>query len=212
MVLGALLLFSVSIHYAVMRLNWRRDQDRVEKLRRSALAAAWGAWFQTPEGDPSAPVSRSRPVEKKVRIPLAGYAEMPAAPSPATIAAGTVDWHEEGQKVRKALAMPARGAAPSDASNARIVDAIVYGDGSIVIIAPDTNECIPLEPMPKSAAPSFLWSTWPAALVRSLFTKREALPEESSAEDVTSEPAVDGVSTPLSKSAAKRRKRAAKKA
>ena len=47
LVLLLLVLVSVGVQYAVKLLNFRRDQARIDRLYRSALAAAWGCLLYT---------------------------------------------------------------------------------------------------------------------------------------------------------------------
>ena len=48
MVLSLVLSLSVGVQYLIQISSWRKNQKQIENLRRSALAVAWGAAFQTP--------------------------------------------------------------------------------------------------------------------------------------------------------------------
>lgn len=209
LVLLLLVLVSVGVQYAVKLLNFRRDQARIDRLYRSALAAAWGAWFQNPESQ--RPASRKGPpAEKKVRVPLTGYPDLPPAPSAKQISAGSVNWDEEGEKVRKAITQPVTG---PDAS--RLVEVSVYADGSIAALDPDSKEWFPVEPLRDADAPTLLKSTWPAALARSLL-QRSAPAQEPAERAEEPEAEADVGATPKKgaasgKTTPKRRKRGGKK-
>ncbi|WFC99907.1 hypothetical protein MYAM1_002653 [Malassezia yamatoensis] len=173
-VLVLIVLLSVGAQYLVQTMNWRRDKERIENLRRSAYAVAWGAWFQTPADAKKGIKPKTRPQEKKVRVPLSGYPNFPKPPSASAVQYGTVDWDQEGEKVRKAVT-----AAPLHfPEENRLLDVTVYGDGSMAAYNPSTQEWFVVEAMNDQQAPS-LRTTWPFKLVQSMMQKPAATPAES---------------------------------
>ncbi|WFD08015.1 hypothetical protein MVES1_003384 [Malassezia vespertilionis] len=212
LVLAVLFVFSLVTQHLLQRMIWRTDKARVDRLYRSALAAARGAWFQTPEPDAKTPKSKHAkpPAQKKVRVPLRGYPDLSPAPSNAEIASGKVDWDDEGRKVRQA--MSAVHNAP-DGDELRMVDVTVYADNSMTVLDTANDEWIPLEQLDPAFAPS--WSTlWPARLLRFLFGRaaREPVPTEvaptATAETLGTDASAQA-SVPFKK-AAKRRARGSK--
>lgn len=175
-------LASIAAQLFAKRMTYAGNHRRLENLRRSALAAARGAWFQTPaelRGKVHAP-----PAAKMVRVPLAGFAGMPPAPAPGT------DWHAEGEKVRAAMHASDSG---------RTIDATVYADDSVAVRDPATGEWLPLE----LEAPPTLADTWPAQLVRAVLRRREEPAAEPAAE-----PAEEPAAAPTEAPAARRTRRA----
>lgn len=207
-----LVLLSVGVQLVAQTLAWRKDKARLDQLRRSAYALAWGAWYQTPADAVKSTKPRTRPTQKKVRVPLAGFTDMPAAPSASAIAEGRVNWDEEGEKIHKVLSTPVRS-APDESP--RLLDVMVYADGSMAALEPASLEWIPLEPMKDEDAPS-LRTSWPVTLVRSLLAPSRPRPEEAVAEEDTDAAATTPVLTPpasgsVKKSTARQRKVNAKK-
>lgn len=197
LILCLLLFSSMGVQLAVKKSQWRKSQRRYENLCRSALAAAWGPAFQTP----LTPSSKPRPSEKKVRVPMYGYFDMPLAPKEAEIVAGTVNWDKEADKVREALHAP----LPVTDDEVQFIELVVFGDGSLALHDAATRELMPLEPVLDSDMPT-LMSTWPVQLCKKLAGTHKAAPEavpEPVAEPTTSTSAI-------SKKEAKRRKRAGK--
>ena len=135
MVLIFLVVLSVAVEHLVRVYNFRVNQKRIENLRRSALALAWGAWFQTPKEAIKGTKPKSVPAQKKVRVPLHGFTDMPPAPSATAIATGQVDWDAEGQKVRQAVTAPVAAT-----ESMRIVDMMVFSDGSMAVIDDESGE------------------------------------------------------------------------
>jgi len=163
MVLSLVLSLSVGVQYLIQISSWRKNQKQIENLRRSALAVAWGAAFQTPASASKTLKSRPHPQQKKVQVPIHGFGEMPPAPAQCDIISGKVDWDAEANKVREAMnaPMPATDEAPT------IVEVIVFADGSMVVNDAKSGELIPVEPLPESESPT-LKSTWPFQLFHSL--------------------------------------------
>ena len=209
LILSLLLLLSVGVQLVVKKSQWRKSQRRYENLCRSALAAAWGPAFQTP----LAPSSKPRPAEKKVKVPMHGYFDMPPAPREADITAGTVNWDREADKVREALHAP----SPETDDEVPLIELVVFGDGSLALYEAATRELIPLEPVLDSDMPT-LMSTWPFQLWKKLAGSREVAPEAvpEQATEPIAEPIAEPTAEPttntsaISKKEAKRRKRAGK--
>ncbi|WFD31230.1 hypothetical protein MSPP1_002264 [Malassezia sp. CBS 17886] len=213
LVLVLVVALSVAVQYTVKRYNWRRGKEQLEALRRSALAAAWGAWFQTPtEAKMAGMKPKTRPLEKKVRVPLFGFDGMPPAPAADAVAAGRVDWEQEGYRVREAMnALAVRNGTDAMAGP---VDVTVYRDGSLSVFDPTKDLWFPLE-MPQEADAPSLFSTWPCALVRHVTARKPADAEvdaDVNDEAVVPPPVADTptTTTTTSKAAAKRRKRGKK--
>ncbi|KAL4398960.1 endomembrane system protein [Malassezia pachydermatis] len=209
MVLAFLIAVSMGVQYLVQQYNWRRDQKRIENLRRSALAAAWGAWFQTPADAVKGTKPKSIPAQKKVHVPLHGFEDMPPAPLAGDVSAGQVDWDEEGHKIRKVLS------AHHGNVNVRMVDVMVYSDSSMAIIDDETNEWITVEPLNEADAPS-VKTTWPFTLAQSLLQRSsttDTVRDEAQAPADEVDLATSRTETTTSATstkAAKRRKRAGK--
>lgn len=168
MAVAFVVLASIAAQLFAKRMTYASNRRRLENLRRSALAAARGAWFQTPaelRGKVHAP-----PAAKTVRVPLEGFAGMPPAPA----AGASTDWHAEGEKVRAAMHASDSG---------RAIDATVYADDSVAVRDPAADEWLPLE----LEAPPTLADTWPAQLVRAVLSRREA-PADAHVEAPTEEP------------------------
>lgn len=202
MVLALLLILSVAVEHTVRVYNFRVSQKRIDNLRRSALALAWGAWFQTPKDAAQGTKPKSVPAQKKVRVPLHGFADMPPAPPASAVTAGHVNWDEEGQKVRQAIT------APRPASDAvRMVDMMVFGDGSMAVVD-ESGEWLAIEPLTDAEAPT-LADTWPAVLVRRLMSSTTPpTPDKEPSAPNTEEPSVPvETSAQPSKTSMKRRKR-----
>lgn len=213
MVLPFIALVSVGVQLLLQKSQWRKTQKRIENLRRSALAAAWGPAFQTPVTSTKSVKPRPRPAQKKVQLPFHGFGELPPAPKESDIAAGNVDWDAEANKVREAMMAP----PPDTDEDPLIVELVVFADGSVAINDPSTDEFVPIEPLPASQEPT-VNSTWPFQLLRA-FSKKGV--EKSESEEAHSEPATEKTETPVedlsgavsatvSKKQAKRRKRASK--
>ena len=146
MTLAFLVIVTVAAQYIAKRYVHAVNRRRLENMRRSALAAARGAWFQTPpeqRGKVHAP-----PPSKTVRVPLGGYSGMPPA------LAGDADWQAEGEKVRKAL---------QSSDSERLIEAAVYADDSVAVRDPATDEWLPLEIEDEPT----LAHTWPVLLLKS---------------------------------------------
>ncbi|WFD43713.1 hypothetical protein MPSI1_002377 [Malassezia psittaci] len=208
-VLVILVLLSVGAQWLVQTINWRRDKERIENLRRSAYAVAWGAWFQTPADAKKGIKPKTRPHEKKVRVPLSGFPNFPKEPLASAVQDGTVDWDQEGEKVRKAVT-----AAPLQfPEENRLLDVTVYGDGSMAAYNPGTQEWFVVEAMDDQQAPS-LRTTWPFKLVQSLMQKRTAPVDESVEETpetvVTSSAETTSTTSGTSKTSSRRRQRTMK--
>lgn len=216
-VVALLVAASIAAELLTKTINWRKDKARLDNVRHSAYALAWGAWYQTPSDASKAIKPKARPGEKKVRVPITGFADLPPAVSQSAIEAGNVNWDEEGENIRKAItAAPAtfaEGAAP------RLLDIVVFSDGSMAATEPESLEWIPLEPMDDKDAPS-LRSTWPVTLASSLFSKRtEEAPESTEPTKPTETTETDEKETKPSaaasdagkKAPARRRKRTAGK-
>ncbi|WFD20425.1 hypothetical protein MCAP1_002669 [Malassezia caprae] len=201
MVLVFVVVLSVAVEHTVRVHNFRVNQKRIENLRRSALALAWGAWFQTPKDAVKGTKPRSVPAQKKVRVPLQGFSDMPPAPSADAIAAGQVDWDREGEKVRKAVTAPVAAT-----ESMRIVDVMVFSDGSMAVIDDESDEWLSIEPLSEADVPT-LSDTWPAVLARRLVSSpaAERAPEADVAEPEPAVPTTTSAKT--SKASAKRRKR-----
>lgn len=161
-VLLFLVALSAGVQWLVQTLNFRKDQQRLEKLRRSALAAAWGAWFQTPADAVKGTKPRSIPAQKKVRVPLYGYDDLPPAPTPG--ADGSIDWDAEGHKVREALARY----KPSP--EVTMLDVMVFSDGSMAMVDEGLGEWMPIEPLDAANAPSWK-KTWPFEMAGALLAR-----------------------------------------
>ncbi|WFD33523.1 hypothetical protein MCUN1_000336 [Malassezia cuniculi] len=194
MTLAFLVVASVVAQYFAQQLSYKAHRKRLDNLRRSALAAARGAWFQTPseiKGKVHAP-----PASKTVRVPLGGFSGMPPAPK-----GDNIDWQAEGEKVRAALQSGVDG---------RIVEATVYADGSIAVRDPETEEWFPLE---IEDGPTFA-DTWPFKLVKRITSKNSeaAASGAADADEQEAEPAAAPApaSAAAPKSRAARRRRAAK--
>ncbi|KAI3623866.1 hypothetical protein CBS14141_003565 [Malassezia furfur] len=202
LVLFLLVAFSVGMQLLVQKINWRKDKERIENLRRSAYALAWGAWFQTPSDSTKGIKPKARPHEKKVRVPLSGFPDFPKAPTESAIKAGTVDWNEEGEKVRKAVT-----SAPLNFSeDNHLLDVMVYADGSMAASNPATQEWFAIEPLEDKNAPSLL-TTWPVTMIKSFLAKRDT--ELTEPQDVPAEEVVEESSS-TKKTPTRRRKRATK--
>lgn len=204
--LAILVALSVGVQLLVQTINWRKDKERIENLRRSAYAVAWGAWFQTPPDSGKTIKPKTRPNEKKVRVPFSGFPDFPKAPAQSAIDAGTVDWDEEGEKVRKAVS----SAPMSYPDDNHLLDVMVYADGSLAASNPVTQEFFAIEPMEDKDAPS-LRTTWPVMLVQSLLRPREAPAEETTDADTAEAPAeATGADAVAKKAPTRRRKRTTK--
>ncbi|CCU98877.1 unnamed protein product [Malassezia sympodialis ATCC 42132] len=200
MVLIFLVVLSVAVEHLVRVYNFRVNQKRIENLRRSALALAWGAWFQTPKEAIKGTKPKSVPAQKKVRVPLHGFTDMPPAPSATAIATGQVDWDAEGQKVRQAVTAPVAAT-----ESMRIVDMMVFSDGSMAVIDDESGEWLTIEPLSDADAPT-LSDAWPAALVRRFMSSPAAEPAPAVDTADATEPTTTSAKT--SKTSAKRRKHA----
>jgi len=199
MVLAFLVVLSVAVEHMVRVYNFRVNQKRIENLRRSALALAWGAWFQTPKDAVKGTKPRSVPAQKKVRVPLHGFTGMPPAPTASAIATGQIDWDKEGEKVRQAVTAPVAAT-----ESMRIVDMMVFSDGSMAVIDDESGEWLTIEPLTDADVPT-LSDAWPAVLARRLVSSPAAEPVPA-AESVEPEPTTTSAKT--NKTSTKRRKRA----
>lgn len=200
MVLTFLVVLSVAVEHTVRVYNFRVNQKRIDNLRRSALALAWGAWFQTPKDAVQGTKAKSVPAQKKVRVPLHGFVDLPPAPS---ASAGPINWDEEGQKIRQVITAPT-----AVTESMRIVDVMVFGDGSMAVVDDESGEWLPIEPLTEADVPT-LQHTWPAVLVRRFMSSpaAEAAPAAAETEPPAAAAAPVATSTKASKRSTKRRKR-----
>ena len=210
MVLPFIVLVSVGVQLLLKKSQWRKTQARIENLRRSALAAAWGPAFQTPASAIKSAKPRPRPAQKKVQLPFHGFGELPPAPQESEIAAGAVDWDAEANKVRQAMTAP----PPDTDEDPLIVELVVFADGSVAMSDPSSGELTVMEPLPASQEPT-VYSSWPFQLWNSLTKKARSEAQtttqtETPADAPAEEPAEVAASTNVSKKQAKRRKRAGK--
>ena len=194
MTLAFLVLVSVAVQYFIQRYVYAANRRRLENMRRSALAAARGAWFQTPRKQRSK--VHAPPASKTVRVPLGGYSGMPPAP------AGDADWQAEGEKVRAAL---------QSGGSDRLVEAAVYADDSVAVRDPATDEWLPLE---LEAGPT-LANTWPVLLFKYITGRKGAGEDAHAADDDAAapdaaQPEPEPEPSPAPKSRAARRRRAGK--
>ncbi|KDN43661.1 DnaJ-domain-containing protein [Tilletiaria anomala UBC 951] len=178
--LGSVLLFivlaSAGVQRLIMGINYRRDAGRMENLCRSAKLAAYGPGSEAPAVKKSTSTSvgggsagRTLAGERKVRVPLQGFADLPPRPDANAPAA---DWEAHERTLKKAIASQ----LSSGSHAGRLVDIFVssHGDGtkdgsgaiSIEAVDPGSGDRLSLNVEDALPQPSF-FATWPFALIRS---------------------------------------------
>ncbi|KAK0547274.1 hypothetical protein OC846_004920 [Tilletia horrida] len=183
-----LVLLSCGAQALVIHLNWQRDLKRFNNLRTAAIVLGLGPRYAqilaalrqhqkgsgaaVPTGNKSSLPSIK---DKKVRVPLGGFADLPAEPNLATATAADWDEHERG--VKKAVADSAAFAA-QQGSGSRTIDMLVRSSGSILdgaqsdrdvvevlLSDPDTGDWVPFDQPSIAPKPDLLRSVWVATLV-----------------------------------------------
>ncbi|CAD6891339.1 unnamed protein product [Tilletia controversa] len=191
-----LVLLSCGAQALVIHLNWKRDVSRVQVLRKAAVVVALGPRYAqvlaalrqhqrgSASGDaPAVPQSKaSLPVikEKKVRVPLSGFVDLPAEPNPSTATAADWDEHERG--VKKAVADAASfsaAQAQQTGSAPRTVEMLVRGAGNtldptahsgrdvveVLLSDPESGEWLPFDEASTAPKPDLVRRVWVATLL-----------------------------------------------
>ncbi|PWN48824.1 DnaJ-domain-containing protein [Violaceomyces palustris] len=162
-VLAFLCMVSAAFEYLFRLLNWRRDEERLERLVRSAKLLALGPNFEAPGGG-----GNLKPgLERKVRVPLSGFPDLPPRPSSKEVESGKVDWEEEERKMRKALAGGGGGGVGA-ATRINHVEVVVSSEG-VFALDPATGDRLSLDSS-TNPRPSLI-ETWPFACVKSVLSK-----------------------------------------
>lgn len=114
--------------------------------------------------------------EKKVKIPLSGFSNLPAEPTSEEISSGSVDWDAQEKNLKSAMTSNASAASGmlDMGQKARTVDALVTPE-MVYLAHPATGEWLPLneDEQPK---PRFPQDTWPVTSVQSLISKFSGAP------------------------------------
>lgn len=171
-VVVGIVLFSMAVEVGISKLTSGQERKKIEKLKMSARLVAWGPRYQailasvlftsdTPAGVPPSKIPQT---EKKVRVPITGFASLPAFPPTHAIKAGDVDWDVQEQLTRSLLSNPASSAT----DGVPIVECRVKGD-EVALYDKFSNEWVRLEE--DDARPSGVLQTWPVRLVGALVNK-----------------------------------------
>ncbi|KAK0523464.1 hypothetical protein OC835_006253 [Tilletia horrida] len=199
-VIVLLVLLSCGAQALVIHLNWKRDVRRVDLLRTAALVVALGpryaqvlAALRQAQGrgagagaNPAVPASKGAlPVikDKKVRVPLAGFPDLPAEPNPST--ATGADWDEHERAVKKAVSDAASfsaAQAQQGGSAPRTVEMIVRSSGStldsaahperdvveVLLSDPDSGDLLLFDRESIAPKPNLAQRVWVATLLASV--------------------------------------------
>ncbi|KAE8215096.1 hypothetical protein CF327_g1605 [Tilletia walkeri] len=191
-----LVLLSCGAQALVIHLNWKRDVRRVQILRKAALVVGLGPRYAqvlaalrqhqraSASGDgPAVPSNKaSLPVikEKKVRVPLAGFVDLPAEPNPSTATAA--DWDEHERAVKKAVSDAATFAAAQAQQGGqapRTVEMLVRSAGNtldptarsdrdvveVLLSDPESGDWLPFDEASTTPKPDLMRRTWVATLI-----------------------------------------------
>lgn len=183
LVLLLILGLTVLVQRGIQQYNYVQNTTKLRNARRSAKLLALGPTNETPlEFQAAASVGSNtnksnNKGDRKVRIPLGGFDNLP--PLPSTDAEASAETWAEHERALKRVA-----SAPSSSYTARTIDVVVSADGEWVagVLNHEEHEIDPeLELQPS-------WSTtWPAALLRTIVpTKQEPLLPASDAEEQAS--------------------------
>ncbi|KAN0063109.1 hypothetical protein ACQY0O_004272 [Thecaphora frezii] len=183
-VLVGLVLFSMAIEVLIKTLNARQEREKMVRLKRSAMLVAWGPRF---EQHLLADKLEKTLLEKKVKVPLAGFPDLPSPVSPEQVKGGNVDWDEQEKKLKRCILSASQ---PGAVVAARSVDVFVSQQEVLVDLQ---GEWWPLDEE-AIVAPSFK-QTWPVRCFQALVGKKHAneeqQEEEKEAAQVTEQKAKD---------------------
>ncbi|EPQ28784.1 uncharacterized protein PFL1_03587 [Pseudozyma flocculosa PF-1] len=170
-VLLGLVVFSCGIEVLIRHLNVQRERERTERLRRSAMLVAWGpryeemVWRNAREAA-GAPKSGGL-VEKKVRVPVSGFVDLPA-PLGGAEDLEKVDWQEREKKWKRCV-LSASAPSSSSMHGGRTVEVLVNRDEVLVHL---DGEWWPLD---SDAIPSTSFtSTWPFRIFSNLTASKSS--------------------------------------
>ncbi|KAL9939834.1 hypothetical protein V8E36_001651 [Tilletia maclaganii] len=229
-VIVLLVLLSCGAQALVIHLNWQRDVRRVQTLRTAALVLALGPRYaqvlaalrqNSAGGSPAVPAKKaSLPVikDKKVRVPLSGFADLPAEPNPSTATAAEWDEHERGVKRAVADAAQFSAAQAQAGVAARTVEMLVRSSGStldpaaqsgrdvieVLLSDPDTGAWVPFDEESIAPKPVLAKRVWVSTLITGL-TGGKSNPSASGASTVDADSAQSSAVDALTAGASKKR-------
>lgn len=190
-VLVLLALLSAAIQRVLQQYTYLRDKRRLETLRRSAVLLALGVGCETPLDFRPAPngITKPKSVERKVRVPLGGFAGLPPVPVHVEEGKETETWATHERALKQVLATPA------PAGTSRAVEVLVSSspEGHVDVqgLVPGApKERFPIDPEDLEQ-PSFQ-STWPASLARRIWALA-AQPKVTEEFESESEPGLPAV-------------------
>lgn len=165
-VLMGLVSLTVGIEYLVKRINYARDERRIQDLQKAAFLTAWGPRFYQFVVPGAPALSKLPPSEKKVKVPLNAGATLPPIPSAAAVQAGKVNWDQLEKKVRASAA--ASTACCGSSVPQRSVDLLVTreDDGESVVWVTDegSGEWMELNAESALQGPPRIANAWPLRL------------------------------------------------
>ncbi|EST09942.1 DnaJ [Kalmanozyma brasiliensis GHG001] len=166
-VMVGIVLVSMLVEVGVSRLTSGQERAKVERLKMSARAVAWGPRYQALlagllfPAKPAVGGSKVTETERKVRVPITGF-PLPAFPSSTAIQGGTVDWDVQENLARTALS------AATSSDGAPIVDCLVQGE-DVLLLDRFSGDWVRLDE--NDARPSGMLQTWPVRLVGAIVNK-----------------------------------------
>lgn len=160
-VVGVVLL-SMLVEVGVSRLTSGQERRKIERLKMSARLVAWGPRYQAILASllyptvPGMSPSKTALVEKKVRVPITGFPNLPLFPT-----TPNADWDVQESLARTTLSSATTDGAP-------IVDCLVHKE-DVLLHDKFTGEWVRLDE--NDAQPSGVWQTWPVRLGQALVNR-----------------------------------------
>lgn len=201
-VIVGIVVFTMLVEVLISRLTSAQERAKILRLKHSAYLVAWGPRYQSVlVGDEGAKLSAT---EKKVKLPITGFPDLPALPS--TAQQPSTNWDEQEQKVRKSVS-GATSASHGCGSGSVVVECLVK-DKEVYLHDKFSDEWVFLDE--NDAQPSQFVQTWPVRFVHAVINKvtgkHEDVLQEDEDEDQTSEPAPAAAPAPaVSNGSAKKR-------
>ncbi|SNX81640.1 related to ERJ5 - Type I membrane protein preserves the folding capacity of the endoplasmic reticulum [Melanopsichium pennsylvanicum] len=174
-VIVGILLFTMAVEVGISRLTSGQERAKIERLKMSARLVAWGPRYQAllagllydhvSSPSPALPKSKIPSVEKKVRVPITGFSQLPTFPSSTTIQNGSVDWDVQESLARLAIS---NATSPNAGEGAPIVECVVHQQ-DVLLLDKFTGDYVRLDE--NDASPSTFTQTWPVRLVQAIINR-----------------------------------------
>lgn len=174
-VVVGIVLFTMLVEVLISRLTSLQERAKILRLKHSAYLVAWGPRYQSILiGEEGAKVSAT---EKKVKLPITGFPDLPAMPTAAQ--QSSTNWDEQEKKIRQSVS--GATSASHGCGNGSVVVECLVKDKQVYLHDKFSEEWVILDE--NDAQPSQFIQTWPIRFVNALINKVTGKHEDVLQED-----------------------------